>query len=171
MIPEFVETNKKQFSKKKKKKKKKSTRLKTQEGNLGEKRWNKGKKEKEKVTRVEVIELCHKVNLLKIKQSKFEMICGHFSSSEKVKYPLLPCWAKKKILLNCSHTRVIIVIVLEVSLRCTQKALSDQMKKIQWKQSQKAKVITKWWQMKRNWNKIWKKQSLKKVLRNSCCNT
>jgi len=40
MIPESVETNKKQFSKEKKK----STRLKAQEGNLGKKRKEENKR-------------------------------------------------------------------------------------------------------------------------------
>jgi len=76
--------------------------LKTQEDNLREKRRNKGKKGKEKVSRVEVIELYHKVNLMKIKQSKFEMMCGHFSIY-KVKYPLLPHCAKIKFSFKIIH--------------------------------------------------------------------
>jgi len=138
MIPESVETNKKQFSKEKKK----YTRLKAQEGNLGKKKKKERKKIKEKMTRVEVIEHCHKVNLLKIKQSEFEMMYGHFFFIQISKISFVTPLSKKKSFLlklfpnkGYHHTRS----QLEMHMKSTQRLNEENSLKV----NHNKKIITK----------------------------
>ena len=99
------------------------------------------------MTRVEVIEHCHKVNLLKIKQSEFEMMYGHFFFIQISKISFVTPLSKKKSFLlklfpnkGYHHTRS----QLEMHMKSTQRLNEENSLKV----NHNKKIITKWLQMK-----------------------